>query len=43
MSPEEICAKSVRMLREIGVEKVYLSNLGVQQVEARYRKIIALV
>jgi hypothetical protein len=43
MSPEEICAKSVRMLREVGVEKVYLSNLGVQQVEARYRKIIELV
>ena len=43
MSPEEICARSVRMLREVGVEKVYLSNLGVQQVEARYRKIIALV
>ncbi len=43
MSPEEICARSVRMLREVGVEKVYLSNLGVQQVEARYRKIIELV
>jgi hypothetical protein len=43
MSPEEICARSVRVLREVGVEKVYLSNLGVQQVEARYRKIIELV
>jgi hypothetical protein len=43
MSPEEICAMSVRMLREVGAEKVYLSNLGVQQVEARYRKIIELL
>jgi hypothetical protein len=43
MSPEEICARSVRMLREVGAEKVYLSNLGVQQVEARYRKIIELL
>jgi hypothetical protein len=43
MSPEEICARSVRMLREVGAEKVYLSNLGVQQVEARYRRILALV
>ena len=43
MSPEEICARSVRMLREVGAEKVYLSNLGVQQVEARYRKIVELL
>jgi hypothetical protein len=43
MTPEEICAKSVRMLREAGAEKVYLSNLGVHQVEARYRRIIDLL
>jgi hypothetical protein len=40
MSPEDICARSVRMLRDAGADKVYLSNLGVQQVEARYRQII---
>src|SRR5919112_849892 len=43
VSAEEICAKSVRMLREVGADKVYLSNLGFQQVEARYRRIIELV
>jgi hypothetical protein len=43
MKPEEICAKSVRMLREVGADKVYLSNLGFQQVDARYRRIVDLV
>ncbi len=43
MSPEEICARSVRMLREVGAEKVYLSNLGVHQVETRYRRILELL
>jgi hypothetical protein len=40
MSSEEICAKSVRMLREVGADKVYLSNLGFQQVDTRYRRIV---
>jgi hypothetical protein len=40
MSPEDICARSVRLLRDVGADKVYLSNLGVQRVEARYRQII---
>jgi hypothetical protein len=43
MSPEEICAKSVRMLREAGADKVYLSNLGFHGVETRYRRIIELL
>jgi hypothetical protein len=43
MSPDEICARSVRMLREAGAYKVYLSNLGVQGVEMRYRRIIDLL
>jgi hypothetical protein len=43
MSPEEICAKSVRVLREAGADKVYLSNLGFQQVESRYRAIVELL
>jgi hypothetical protein len=43
MSPEEICAKSVRLLRDVGADKVYLSNLGFQQVESRYRKVIDLL
>jgi hypothetical protein len=40
LSPEEICAKTVRALREVGADKVYLSNLGFQQVETRYRRIM---
>lgn len=43
MTPEEICAKSVRMLREVGADKVYLSNLGFQEVELRYRRIVELL
>src|SRR6476661_890394 len=43
LTPEEICAKSVRLLREVGADKVYLSNLGVQQVEARYRRVMDLI
>jgi 5,10-methylenetetrahydrofolate reductase len=43
MTPDEICAKSVRMLREAGADKVYLSNLGFHQVEARYRRIMELL
>jgi 5,10-methylenetetrahydrofolate reductase len=43
MTPEEICAKTVRTLRDVGADKVYLSNLGFQQVEARYRKIMELL
>jgi hypothetical protein len=40
LTPEEICAKTVRALREVGADKVYLSNLGFEQVDARYRRII---
>ena len=43
MSPEQICAKSVRLLREVGADKVYLSNLGFHGVEARYRRIVELL
>jgi hypothetical protein len=43
LRPEEICAKSVRMLREVGADKVYLSNLGFQEVELRYRRILELL
>jgi hypothetical protein len=43
MSSEEICARSVRMLRDVGADKVYLSNLGFQEVELRYRRIVELL
>jgi 5,10-methylenetetrahydrofolate reductase len=40
---ELTCAKTVRTLRDVGADKVYLSNLGFQKVEARYRKIMELL
>ena len=40
MTPDQICAKTVRALREVGADKVYLSNLGFEQVESRYRRIL---
>jgi len=40
LTPEEICAKTVRALREVGADKVYLSNLGFEQVDSRYRRIV---
>src|SRR5918999_1892822 len=43
MTPEEICAKSVRLLREVGADKVYLSNLGFQGVDRRYSRIVELI
>ncbi len=43
LSPEEICARSIRALREVGVDKVYVSNLGFDRPDARYRKILELV
>ena len=43
LTPEEICAKTVRTLREVGADKVYLSNLGFQRVEAQYRRIVEML
>lgn len=43
LSPEEICAKTIRALRDVGADKVYLSNLGVQQVDTQYRRIMRLI
>jgi hypothetical protein len=43
LTPEEICARTVRALREVGADKVYLSNLGFEQVETRYRRVLELL
>ncbi len=43
LSPEEVCARTIRGLREVGVEKVYLSNLGFQRPDARYRAVLELL
>lgn len=42
-TPEEICARSIRALRDVGVEKVYVSNLGFKKPEERYRRLLEVV
>jgi hypothetical protein len=37
---EEICAETIRRLRDAGVERVYVSNLGVKGAAERYRGLI---
>ncbi len=43
LSSEEVCARTVRGLRELGVDKVYVSNLGFERPDARYRKLVELL
>lgn len=43
LSPEEICARSVRRLREVGVEKMYVSNLPARGAARKLREIRDLV
>lgn len=40
LSAEEICARTIRALREVGADKVYLSNLGIEAAGDRYTAII---
>jgi hypothetical protein len=42
-SPEEICARSIRALRDVGIDKVYVSNLGFRHPERRYSRLLAAV
>lgn len=39
-SAEEICAHTIRALREVGVEKIYLSNLGFRKPEERFKRVM---
>jgi hypothetical protein len=36
---EEICARSIRALRDLGVKRVYVSNLGYGRAAARMRSL----
>ncbi len=36
-TPEEVCARTIRALRDVGVDKVYVSNLGVKNPAGRYK------
>lgn len=40
---DEICARSIRRLREIGAEKIYVSNLGERTIGRGLKRILALV
>jgi hypothetical protein len=40
LSPEEICARTIRALRTLGINKVYVSNLGIQRPHLRYRNLL---
>ena len=42
-TPEEVCARTIRELRAVGAEKVYVSNLGSRGAGARLRRILELV
>lgn len=39
-TPEEICLRTIRALREVGADKVYISNLGFAKPEERYRRLL---
>jgi len=43
LAPEAIVAKTICALREIGVDKIYVSNLGFDRPDARYRRILELI
>ena len=40
LSAEQICARTIRALRDVGADKVYLSNLGFRRPEERYRRVL---
>jgi len=42
-SPEEVCARSIRELRRVGAEKVYVSNLGNRGAGRRLARILERV
>lgn len=37
---EEICARTIGALRQLGVDKVYVSNLGLGSAQGRYRRVL---
>lgn len=39
-SGEEICGRSIRALRELGIERIYLSNLGSRRPASRLARIL---
>jgi 5,10-methylenetetrahydrofolate reductase len=42
-SADEICARTIRELRKVGADKIYVSNLGFSRVENRLARVLAQV
>jgi hypothetical protein len=40
LKPEQVAARTVRALRDIGVDKVYVSNLGFRRPDQRYARLL---
>jgi len=40
-SPAEVCARSIKALRDVGVDRVYVSNLGTRLARKRLEKVKA--
>jgi hypothetical protein len=43
VSPVEVCARTIRALRELGAEKVYVSNLGLSGIDRLYGELLDAV
>jgi hypothetical protein len=43
LSGEEIAARTIRALRDLGANHVYLSNLGFRRPDERYRRVVEAV
>jgi len=43
LSPEDICARTIKTLRNAGADKIYVSNLGQKNVEVRLERILQRV
>ncbi len=39
-SAEDVCTRTVKALRDVGVDKIYLSNLGFSGVDRRYARMM---
>ena len=39
-SAEEICARTIRVLRSVGAQKIYISNLGNRGAGRRLKRIM---
>jgi len=42
-SPAEVCARTVRGLRDLGVRNIYLSNFGIARPQRLYRDVMARI